>query len=647
MDSNRRRIRGAPVRDFLWAPPPNTLMGTPPPRPGRSDRSTFEIRPSSEVTSSAETPIPNYLMELCDRSVVGSSCNGPTVRGHDGGVTPPTGPATSSPLSCSLPETAFMRSGFAVIEAGASIAAVGASPQAEEGDTPMAEQNLESIPTTDVTSHSTSGPPSQGLVVEDWQGRQMVFPTMFFKDLYGQNHNHNMLNLSDNDRRVKYIGPGNGDEDAAAIRANFPIPTGCGIYYFEVTVMNKGRDGWMGVGVCEKTVPLNRLPGWDNLSWGYHGDDGYSFESSGKGKPYGPTFSTGDTIGCLVNFRRRTVSFTKNGIEIGIAFRNMKMQNELYPVIGMRTPNEELVANFGSCPFKFDIDSFVKDEKRHVWNDILATPLVPPPTFSDPPPLFAPAVIQRAGRVSQQSRTINGLILSYLRHNGYRQTADLFSTSAVSTDIPDGVSELGTANGMEVDKAVSPDSKSDQWSVRAEIRNSILAGDIPSAVTLLNTNFPGILSSKRNILFALKCRQFIELIAARTTTSSTKGKQPLPSFPNGYSDDEAVGLGRELMSEFRSDANASPAVQAALAETFSLLAYADPLCDSPNAHLLSPNMREPYATLVDRAVLEEIGALPDSALERVIRQVLLLEELLKEHSPGGAFVHVERDILRG
>ena len=38
-------------------------------------------------------------------------------------------------------------------------------------------------------------------------------------------------------------GSGKNQKDAAAVRANHPIPTGCGIYYYEVKIINKGRDG--------------------------------------------------------------------------------------------------------------------------------------------------------------------------------------------------------------------------------------------------------------------------------------------------------------------------------------------------------------------------------------------------------------------
>ncbi len=60
------------------------------------------------------------------------------------------------------------------------------------------------------------------------------------------------------------------------------------------------------------------IAGWDKHSYGYHGDDGYSFCSSGTGQPYGPTFTTGDVIGCCVNLIDNTCFYTKNGVNLGV-----------------------------------------------------------------------------------------------------------------------------------------------------------------------------------------------------------------------------------------------------------------------------------------------------------------------------------------
>lgn len=64
---------------------------------------------------------------------------------------------------------------------------------------------------------------------------------------------------------------------------------------------------------------LSRVPGWEPESWGYHGDDGNSFAAQNVGKHYGPTFTTGDTIGCGINFRIGTAFFTKNGVALGMS----------------------------------------------------------------------------------------------------------------------------------------------------------------------------------------------------------------------------------------------------------------------------------------------------------------------------------------
>lgn len=34
--------------------------------------------------------------------------------------------------------------------------------------------------------------------------------------------------------KVKYVGPGNDDTQAASIRTNYPVPPDCPLYYFEV-----------------------------------------------------------------------------------------------------------------------------------------------------------------------------------------------------------------------------------------------------------------------------------------------------------------------------------------------------------------------------------------------------------------------------
>lgn len=45
---------------------------------------------------------------------------------------------------------------------------------------------------------------------------------------------------------------------------------------------------------------------------------------------------------------------------MGIAFTNMEITKPIYPAIGLRTPGEQVTANFGHEPFVFDIAQYVR-----------------------------------------------------------------------------------------------------------------------------------------------------------------------------------------------------------------------------------------------------------------------------------------------
>lgn len=60
------------------------------------------------------------------------------------------------------------------------------------------------------------------------------------------------------------LGVGKSHNDAASVRTNCPIPASCGLYYFEVKIISKGRDGYMGIGLTASSASnfkMNRLPG--------------------------------------------------------------------------------------------------------------------------------------------------------------------------------------------------------------------------------------------------------------------------------------------------------------------------------------------------------------------------------------------------
>uniref|UniRef100_A0A672V894 RAN binding protein 10 n=1 Tax=Strigops habroptila TaxID=2489341 RepID=A0A672V894_STRHB len=258
----------------------------------------------------------------------------------------------------------------------------------------------------------------------------------------------NYIGLSQDNLRVHYKGHGKNHKDAASVRATHPIPAACGIYYFEVKIVSKGRDGYMGIGLSAQGVSMNRLPGWDKHSYGYHGDDGHSFCSSGTGQPYGPTFTTGDVIGCCVNLINNTCFYTKNGHSLG----------------------EIVDANFGQQPFVFDIEDYMREWRAKIQSTIKQFPI--------------------GARLGEWQAMLQNMVSSYLVHHGYCSTATAFARVTDTT------------------------IQEEQTSIknRQRIQKLVLAGRVGEAIEATQQLYPGLLEHNPNLLFMLKCRQFVEMV---------------------------------------------------------------------------------------------------------------------------------------
>ncbi|XP_060651484.1 ran-binding proteins 9/10 homolog [Drosophila nasuta] len=276
------------------------------------------------------------------------------------------------------------------------------------------------------------------------------------------------IGLSHNNLRVTYKGSGKTHmETAGSVRTAYPIPSSCGLYYFEVRIISKGRNGYMGIGLTAQQFRMNRLPGGDKQSYGYHGYDGNSFNSSCNGQSYGPTFTTGDVIGCCVNFVTNTCFYTKNGVDLGIAFTDLP--TKLYPTVGLQTPGEEVDANFGQEPFKFDkIEEMMKEMRANVLRKIDRNPHL----------------------LETPENLMNRLVSTYLVHSGYCKTAEAFN-GYTQQPFDEDLSSIKT---------------------RQKIIKLIQTGKMSQAIENTLRSYPGLLENNKNLWFALKCRQFIEMI---------------------------------------------------------------------------------------------------------------------------------------
>jgi len=50
-------------------------------------------------------------------------------------------------------------------------------------------------------------------------------------------------------------------------------------------------------------------------------------------------FSTNDVIGCGINFFKREIFYTHNGVFLGASFKDIEIK-EFYPTVGLHSPNE-------------------------------------------------------------------------------------------------------------------------------------------------------------------------------------------------------------------------------------------------------------------------------------------------------------------
>ncbi|ORY76971.1 concanavalin A-like lectin/glucanase domain-containing protein [Protomyces lactucae-debilis] len=436
-----------------------------------------------------------------------------------------------------------------------------------------------------------------------------------------------VVKVSNDKMEVRFIGPvKNSDSDAASVRANHPIPVSTGLFYFETTIVSKGREGFIGVGFCRGNVLLSRLPGWEEDSWGYHGDDGHSFCCQGTGKEYGPTFTTGDTIGCALNFSSGECFYTKNGVHLGVAFTGITTASgPLFPSIGLRTIGEHVRVNFGAQPFVFDIDHYYRLEKSRLYNEVKSA----------------------EGHVS---RSVQHLVMSYLSHNGYVESARAMADDvAAQTNTP----------------AQYPKEDTDAL-YRQRIRNHLVAGRVDEALALTNSLQANLLSANSALAFKLKCHKFVEMLRRVSTDKSaedlsgsgllsekhangTKEKKDVDMAEVGDMDgqgstalEEVLAYGQQLDAEYTESNSLTTEQRQHLSDVYSLLAYADPQ-SSPNAHLFNLNLRVELAEEINSAILLASGQSARSELEEIVAGLTRKVQAI----PGGhgAFVNVKKDFF--
>ncbi|PHH70867.1 hypothetical protein CDD80_5676 [Ophiocordyceps camponoti-rufipedis] len=448
------------------------------------------------------------------------------------------------------------------------------------------------------------------------------------------------IDLQPDDLSIKYTGQKNNherDHEASAVRSDHHMPPQCGIYYFEVQILHGKRDDTtIAVGFSTKATSLSRPVGWEPDSWGYHGDDGRCFFGQNSGKSYGPTFNAGDVVGCGVNFRDKSAFFTKNGVKLDVAFKDV-VKGKLYPSVSLKKPGEHILANFGQVPFVFNIDDLMRDERQKMQREI------------------SEADTSKLEPGMNETDLIQTLVLQFLQHDGHVETARAFAEDMRAQKRALSLDPNAEVAGINIKDEEDANN-------RQRIRKAILEGDIDRALKYTNAYYPQVLQDNEEVYFRLRCRKFIEMVCkAAHMRAASDGRRSnghggdMDVDVNGADDSmdmdgseqtelmkleqDMLEFGQALEAQYANDQRKD--VSQTLAEIWALVAYSNPLKEPMVSHLLDRKGRATVAEELNSAILTSLGKSPRASLERVYAQTsVLLEELRRKGGPG-AFVSLQ------
>lgn len=104
-------------------------------------------------------------------------------------------------------------------------------------------------------------------------------------------------------------------------------------------LIDKSTTSYLFIGVARRQADLGTFLGGDEHGWGFIGDRAL-YHGRSKLKAYGQRFAEGDRIGVTLDLDVGTLSFSKNGVDLGLAFTGIS--GELYAAVGFYNNNQRV-----------------------------------------------------------------------------------------------------------------------------------------------------------------------------------------------------------------------------------------------------------------------------------------------------------------
>uniref|UniRef100_K3X672 B30.2/SPRY domain-containing protein n=1 Tax=Globisporangium ultimum (strain ATCC 200006 / CBS 805.95 / DAOM BR144) TaxID=431595 RepID=K3X672_GLOUD len=155
----------------------------------------------------------------------------------------------------------------------------------------------------------------------------------------------NLLTISDDAISVGY----SGNEVWKTVFATESFATG--VISWEIQI-EKSSSSYIFVGVANSRASCDSFLGADDHSWGYIGDKALYYQRN-RVRAYGDNFGEDDCIGVQLDCERGTLSFSKNGVNLGVAFENIV--GEVYPAVAFYSRHQRV---------SFVQDSLVVDQTK-------------------------------------------------------------------------------------------------------------------------------------------------------------------------------------------------------------------------------------------------------------------------------------------
>jgi len=177
--------------------------------------------------------------------------------------------------------------------------------------------------------------------------------------IYGDNHTKagikpkagntfSIFGSSDKEPQVAII---TADRSVPSILSKLDTP-----YYFEITILKLGsieESGSTCIGFVGEGDSMKGALGSSSNSYGLNILQQKAYNNN-KGQPYPGMYHNGGKYGCGWDQKNGLIFFTVDGLCGGTVFRDVK--GKLKPAISLSGPGTEVVVNFGTTPFVYDVN---------------------------------------------------------------------------------------------------------------------------------------------------------------------------------------------------------------------------------------------------------------------------------------------------